>query len=678
MLIRGEAPYTYAEVYAGSLNLSENIPSVALTGTLTLTSGSTAVTGAGTSFITELHLGQSVLVVDDGDNRAFLLVVQRIISDTSFITWQAPTFTGTVLGEQGWRLPILFSVDTQRGSLLWGNVLRFDKGTLLSVGSGAFYLNGQLITVSLIADREPQISIFNPNAGTYASSRLGMDTPAPPTLAAVSGGTKGMQAGNYSIVIQPAKTQTDGFNLPSARADVTIATDDKVRINFPAMDTTHLQNAWRVSVTTYAASLGADLNYLEGPWFYYITVDDTQVSSAGGTFDIEWLDAEVERNPIVDFTVPDDPPPDAVFVALLNNILVWISCEGPGYSSVVTSTSPGPFIFPAKPGNIEAAPTNIAFSSSPPEIILGVVSASGRLYILTPNHLQIGQGTPSDVVPVIMQPFLRAGFATPHQVVVANESLYLFTVGGPARVEAQFISQSNADVSPDRGFAAPVQSITDAWNLGNVLVGHDPTNDAICYFHSADVLNEDGFWTTEILVFGLRQNEWLGQIVLSSSTGDQVVSGVATVGGYLEFLCGGRLANNTVEVQTLRFDQVAGATINWAMAAPFSDNGVELRSHCVKRVRVTGDTTTGTLGVFGAQPTEVVDVAALAAGNASSLTGAIALPNTAGVAYGQQFPVNCANLNVSTVQIEGSYAGSGTLDRIDEIAIESAEIGVRR
>jgi len=645
---------------------------------VSLTSGSTTVTGAGTSFITELNLGQSVLVVDDGDNRAFLLVVQRIVSDTSFIAWQAPTFTGTVSGEQGWRLPILFPVDTQRGSLLWGNVLRFDKGTLLSVGSGAFYLNGQLITLSLTPTREPQISIFDPNTGIYASSPLGMDTPPAPSLAAVSGGTKGMQAGNYSIVIQPSKTQTQGFNLPSLRADVTIADDDMVRITFPAMDTAHLQDGWLVSVTTFSASLGADLNYLEGPWFNYITVDSTQVSPAGGDFDIEWLDAEVERNPIVNFAVPDDPPPDAVFVLLLNNVPVWISCEGPGYSSSVLSTSPGPFIFPAKPGNIEAAPTNVAFSSSPPEVILGAVSASGRLYLLTPNHLQIAQGTPSDVVPIIIQPFLRAGFATPHQVVIANESIYLFSVGGPARVEAQFISQSNADVSPDRGFAAPVQAITDEWNLGNVLIGHDPTNDAICYFHSADKLNDDGFWTTKILVFGLRQNEWLGEVVLSSSTRDQIVSGVATVGGYLEFLCGGRLANNTVEIQTLRFDQVAGTQVDWAMAAPFSDNGVELRSHCVKRVRITGDTTVGTFGVFGAQPTQVVDVVALEAGNASSLTGAIALPNTAGVAYGAQFQVNCSNLNVSTIQIEGQFSGSGELDRVDEIAIEAAEIGCRR
>lgn len=669
-LIRGQAPLTYAECYAGSLSLAETIATSNCTGTVALTSGSTTVTGTATTFISELHLGQFCLVVDAGDNRSFLLVVEKIVSDTSFICSRAPSFTGTTTGETLVRLPIIFPVDKDRGTAIRGNVLRFDKGTLLSVGDGVFRLNGSAVSSSLTLTRAPQISLYLQSAGTYTNFTLGMNTSTAPVLAAAGGGTKQMRAATYSIVITPERTQTIGYNNPSLQTTVTLANNDRVSITFPAMDTTHGQNAWGVWVTTFAESLGADQNYLLGPWF---RLDQYTGNTAGFTTTIEWTDAEVERNDLITFN--NDAPPQAEFVAVLNNNPLYISCQGIGSATI---TSPGPFIFPTKPGNIEAAPTDVAFSTSPPEIILGVVSAVGRLYLLTTNHLQIAQGTPSDVVPIIIQPYWKGGFVNPYQVAFVNETLYGFPVGGPTRSAANFITTNADEISPDKGFAAAVQEIVDSWVRGHVMVAHDPVNDAICFFYSANELNSSSFWTTRILVFGLRQNDWIGEVTLSSTTQDMIVSGVATVSGYLEFLCGGRLTNNTVSVGTYRFDQVAGSAVSWYAAPPFNDDGDEQRAHVVKRLRVTGKTTSGSIGVFGTQPTEVIDVAALEAGNSSSLTGAISIPNTAAVAYSQQFQVNCANLDVSTVRVQGTYAGSGVKDRVDEIMIATARQGVRR
>lgn len=667
-IIKGQPPLTYTTCYSGSLSLSETIPTANCTGTVALTSGSTTVTGTGTAFLSELHIGQRTLVVDAGDNRSFLLVVDRVVSDTSFIATKAPTFTGTVSGETLVRLPVIFAVDTQRGTQIRGNTVRLDKGTLLSVGSGVFRINGAALSASLTVTRDPKVSLYDQTAGTYTHFTLGMDTPAAPTLAAVGGGTKDMQGGNYSIVITPERTETVGYNNPSPRADVTIVTGDAVDITFPAMDTTNGQNAWGVWVTTFAASLGADLNYLEGPWFRYGQLTG---NTAGFTTTIEWLDAEVERQGIVTFN--NDPPPQAEFVAVLNNGPVWISCEGTGSS---TTTSPGPWIFPVKPGNVEAAPAEIAFSTSPPEIIIGVVSATGRLYLLTSNHLQVAQGTPSEIVPVLIQPYWKAGFKNELQVIFVDDSLYGFPTDGPSRSSAN-VSFGAEEISP-QSFAADVQSIIDTWNRGQVYVGHDPVNDAVCFFHAGDELNSSGFWTTRVLVYGLRQDDWIGDVTLTSTTQDMIVSGVATVSGALEFLAGGRLANNTVSIGTFRFDQVAGSAVPWSAASLFSDNGDESRSHTVKRVRATAKTTSGSLGVFGFQPTEVINVDLLKSGNSASLTGAVALPNTAGVALSQQFQVNCPNLNVSAVQIEGSYAGSGELERVDELYVESGQIGCRR
>lgn len=670
-LIRGQAPLTYAGCYSGSLDLSETIATSDCAGTVSLTSGSSLVTGSGTTFIADLHLGQFTYVVDAINNRGFLLVVEQILSDLEFTCSRAPEFTGAVTGRTLVRLPVLFAVDKDRGTLIRGVVVRTDKGTLLIVGDGIFRLNGDAPTATITAARRPSIGLYDQTAGTYTQFPLGMDTSAPPTLAAVAGGVKGMQAGSYSLVITPARKETDGYNNPSNRADVTIATDDKIEITFPAMDTANGQNAWGVWVTTYADSLGADLNYLQGPWHFYIQVTDDDVSPAGGAFEIEYLDAEVETNEIVSFN--NDAPGDAEYFAVLNNVPVLVSSQGRGSA---TTTSPGPLICPAKPDNIEAFPLELAFTSSPPEDILGVFTSGGRLYLLTANHLQVAQGTPSDLVPIIIQPYWATGFVNPYQAIAVKKRLYGFPVAGPTRSEEEGALGSEEDIS------AGVESIVSAWIRGHVLVAHDPVNNAVCFFHSANNLNADGFWTTRILVYGIRQGDWIGEVLLTSDTQDMIVTGVATVSGYLEFLAGGRangrLSSNVVSIGTYRFDQAAGDEVPWYVAAQYSDNGDELRSHDVSAVRVTAQVTEGSAGVFGTQPTQVVDTVALEAGNSSSLTGAITLPTTVGVAVSREFPVRVSNLSVSTVRVEGVYAGSGDRDQVDEIALETWSSGVRR
>jgi hypothetical protein len=663
MIIQGNNPLTYLNTYAGSNSMSETIATADLTGTLSLATGSATVTGAGTQFIQELNPGQYVLVVDTATHKSYLLGVRTIVSATSFIAWRAVDETAS--GLTGKRLPLIFAVDQDRGTSIWGNVVRNDKGTLLGVGAGVFRINGSALTASLTLTRAPQIALNS--SGTYTEFTLGMATSAAPTAAGAGGGTKGMQAGNYSIVITPARTQTLGYNNPSPKVVVTIATNDKINLTVPAMDTSKGQNAWDVWVTRYQDSLGSDLNYLEGPWYYQSQITG---SSAGFTAAIEWLDAEVERNDLVTFN--NDAPPSAGWVATLNNVPIWISCQGINSSIGASSSVPGPFIFPAKPNNIEAAPADIAFSSSPPETILGVVSADGRLYLLTTNSLQIAQGTPQQDVPILIRPFWNVGFARPDQLVFVNSQLYGHSVQGPARS-----SSDGVPGSEQFDFAVDVSEITDPWIAGHVTVTYDPKNNAVCYFHAANELNSSGFWTTRVLMFGLRQNRWIGDITLSSTTQDMIVTSAAMVHNKLYMLMGGRLANDTVSVGTYQWDTASGSAVSYYAAAVFSDQGVETRSHVVKRVRVTAKSTSGTLGVFGAQPTESIPVTTLEAGNSSSLTGAISVTNSSTPSQSQQFQVNCPNLVQSTVRFEGSYSGSGTVDSVHEIVIQSAVEGVR-
>lgn len=658
----GSRDLAYWECFAGPENLSETIATSTLTGTLSLTANSKTIAGAGTAFTTELHLGQFVLANDPGNSRSFLLVVEEIISTTSIKVSRAPS--ATVSGLTGYRTPVIFSYDRQRGTAIRGKVERTDKGTLFSVGDGTFRVNGSALSATLALTRAPKISLLNSGAGTYTHYTLGMPTPAAPVLTAVAGGTKGMQPAAYSVVITSERKETLGFNNPSPRADVTIAAGQRVQITFAAMNAASGQNAWGVWVTRYVDSIGAGRDYLNGPWYRYMQVTDADVSSAGGNYNVEWLDAEVEGGANI-VTFDNDAPPAAEFVALFNGIPVYISTHGAG------DTSPGPFVSPAKLNNVEAAPAELAIPTSPPEVIIGVEAALGRLYVLTPNHLQITQGTNNPDYPVILRPYWDAGFINPYQLAFASGILYGATTAGPAR------SVGDGDeLEAERTWAAPISEFVQQWVMGHVMVRIDPLNNCACYFHSAWSLNSSGFWTTRVWMWSLSQQEWVGDILLSSTTTDMIVTGVATIGNYLEFLCGGRKSDNTVEVNTYRFDTATGSSVPYYMAANYSDSGEELRPKKVGPAYITAKLTSSTFKVYAVAPGETVDVSALEAGTSSDASLSLAT-STSITAYGQK-KFNVKNAKQHTVRIDGTWAGSGSKDRIEEIVYEAEVQGSRR
>lgn len=736
LIVRGRGDSCYLQAYSGEGNLGEDLAMVALTGTISLTAGSTTIAGVGTLFQSQCHLGETIVGILN--NQSWLLKPRRIISDTSMVVWAAPANTITLV--VGWRMARLYSINDQRGTSPWGNAIKRDKGSYIGCGDGTFRVNGAALNATWALARQPSISLFEPTTETYTNFPLGMHTPAAPVLAAVGSisissatnanpvvfttatahgltsgerytisgatvgwtgvngvfvvtvtstttfsipvnstgfgalsgtlvvsGAKGMQAGSYSLVITSARKQTGGYNNPSLRADVTIANGDLIKITFGAMDTTHGSNAWRVWVTTFSDTLGADLNYLNGPWHFYIEVTDAMVSSAGGVYVIEYLDAEVEGNELVSFN--NDAPTDAEFVAVLNDGLVYISCQGQGNATNPTMTSPGPFIVPSKPNNIEAAPLDLAFSSSPPETILGVVSAQGRLYLLTFNHLQIAQSTPDDNVPILIRPFWRDGFTGPDQLVFVNGTLYGYPVAGPSR------SVGDGDeIEAERDWAADVSEITDDWNPGHVTVVYDPFRDMVLFIHSADHLNAAGYWTSRVLGFGISQGFWVFDRLITSNTHDCIVSGVATVGDRAELLIGGRGAANT---PTNRVN--AGTGSAWYVVPPVSDNGSEERSTVIKAVSVKGKLTSAAAKIFTYDVEDPVLITDLEAGT-NSASGSIALPNSTQVTQSQRQTINCPNATLSSVRIEGTYTVTpgAIADRIDSVLLERAIQGVRR
>ena len=668
LIKRGRGSQSYWESAGGPENLSEPATTETLTGTISMTANSRTVTGSGTLFTTELRAGQWFLTVDTTNHRSFLCAVERIASNTELRISRAPNYDVTNM--LGYYEPVIFAVNNQRGMARRGNVVRYDKGTYFGVGAGEFKINGASLSAPLILKRKPQISTLS--GGIYTHSDLGLPDANVPVLTAVAEGVKGMQAAQYGVVVTRERIETVGFGNPSEPASVTITAGQRIKIDFGEMDGPSKQNGWGIWGTRLVDAADASgKNYLNGPWFRVMNgsgpngmVIAADLAQEGGqAFITEWLDAEIEANDLVTFD--NDPPPDAEFIGLFNNVPVWISCDGPG------STSPGIRLFPAKPSNIEAAPAGLAYPTSPPEEILGVFSALGRLFLLTPNHLQVTVGTGRDDLPVIIQPFWKSGFKNPFQIDFTNGWLYGCSTAGPSRSVGEGDEQE-----ADRSWAWPITEYTKNWIMGHMLVRHDPILDAMCYFESAHSLNDSGFWTTRVWCWGLEEQEWVTDILLTSTTHDCIVSGVATVGDHLEFLMGGRTSSDTVEIGTYRFDTGTGPT-PWYAVPQFSDSGDSQRKKRLgPGVYASGKITNGQMKFYGAGSGQKIPVNRIEDGTDPLMT--IQLNNSGGVIEGARRQINVRGVKLHTARLEGVWDGLGSRDRIEDFSYETDIYGVRQ
>lgn len=576
--IRGTSDQLYLEAYNGDLDLNENVPNTSLTGTFARTAGNSLVMGTGTLFTQELIMSQGFVIGSD------LYSVTEVISNTALRV--SPLPDTTLSGDTGFIPHILMDVDNMRGTLARGSIVRFPKGNLLIVGQGQVRLNGATITpVSVTASKRLQLCVYDPATNAYAVYPLGMKTPVLTTVTATGSGTKNMQAGVYSIRITPARVSTDGENQPSNKVEVTLTDNQRIQITFPAMDTAAGQDAWNVYGSLYSTAGG-----IQGPWFFVQQVTISQADPLGGsTVIIEYNDAEISGSAILQFD--NDPPPDAAFCASLQGVPVLVSTNGPGrvltgtaamtaadatltgtgtqwltdlglgqdilvmgqpYTVIavdsdtsievsptpvatasgmpvmLASTCPGPTIRPAKFDNVEAFPADFAVSVSPPEHILGVREANGRLFLMTENRLHMATLTGNPDLPVSVRPFWRSGFRNSEALCIVNGTLYAFTTNGATRS----IADGDEGIEEHR-FAADVASIMETWPPENVKVGYDPGLEAVVYFCPNLTDPDDVFFSTNALAYNLRLGNWSPTAIVNNSIGNDNVTGVATVAGKL-------------------------------------------------------------------------------------------------------------------------------------------------
>lgn len=221
------------ENYPGHLDLSENydLTAFAITGTISCSASGTTVTGSGTAFTTELHVGQLLLAANGNE----VFCVKSITSDTSFVTDRPAT--AAVSGQAAYRLPVMCPVDGKRAVLLRGNAILGDRKDIIYAGDGSLFLNGT--DTGFDATATPK-RLERLTDGSYIEFPIGFSTtPTVPVISATTGGSKKMIAGSYSFLVAWFNYATEGFSNPSAAVkqdstptDLTIAAGGRFLLDF--------------------------------------------------------------------------------------------------------------------------------------------------------------------------------------------------------------------------------------------------------------------------------------------------------------------------------------------------------------------------------------------------------------------------------------------------------------
>ena len=664
----------FYEAYAGSENLNEPIPSGGLTGTLAFSPTTNLITGTGTDFFGELHIGSLVLA------NAEPLVVIQIISNTQFRSGRLPSTTETVA--TGEIAPIIFAVDINRGTLLHGNATQYDKGTILCVGSGTLRINGSVLPGdSLIASRRAQVALYDSATNTYDVQDIGFDEV--PTISntditvVTSGGTKNMSAGYYSFKVAYYSTITTGWGNPTetllaggtAGYQVSAA-NSTFNFDFSGDTPPAKADGYIIYGSAFAGSSAiSQVNAIQGGWFQIGNPIPFSALTAG-EYAFDYTDFDLS----VTVSFDNDPPPDAEYVASLDRYPFMISTNGKGVDSAgrELSTSPGAFVSPIKAENFDAYPSSYKVPTEKGEVIIGSVSAAGRIFVLTSNTLQAVTPTGIPQAPFTCRPFWKRGFQAPYNLMFLDDTLYGFTTQGMYRSIAQ-----GDEGSESNDFAANVETQTASWHGAYVFVEHDPKNEQICFFYSASRQNENGYWETDILPYSLRQRDFNPTIVLSDPDRDMIVSGVASVGGHLEFIAGGRRDGTTNQWDTWQYDTGSDMDVPYYLAWNYMDAGVEITPKIIRNLRPKGKFTDASVQIYAVYPDTEIDITDLETG-ANSIVD-FALDDSLTVKQYKIFKRKIKNALMWTARIEGTANWDGDVatvkDQFQELAYDIVETG---
>lgn len=395
----------------------------------------------------------------------------------------------------------------------------------------------------------------------------------------------------------------------------------------------------------------------------------------GDKFRFDCLDEEL----LEEYFGDDYAPSDAEFVAKLEDRPLLISCFGKRtVTSSKTGSNPGPLVSLSKFSNPDGFPPE--WTAGGQHNIIGHFEGAGRIFLMTPASLDfvtptglLGQSARGGLdieLPMIWRPYWKTGATNRYSIVLDDDTLY-------GRSGGKFIrSIGNGDENVRKyDFGAVVEDITRDWNDAFTYTVRNPRDGQVCFIRSAAYKNSSGYWVSEIWPFSVWADAWLPKVVLSSTTRDQIICGVATIDEQLEYLVGGRVSGGTYQVETKRFGAgAASGNVNWYFVWQPSDDGAEDRMKRLHSLRLLGKVTTCNVQIHGARPGQELSLANIENGDGANTnayySGNIGLDDSDQLTRYLEQNVKISKLANYAVRIGGRWSTSDTVrDRVDELVI---------
>lgn len=415
---------------------------------------------------------------------------------------------------------VVQEIDTQRGYLPAGNLVRYPGGALFGISeiANAPVFLDEVAAFNLSANAG-ELTVARESGGTWTAIPAGLPTPTLSTVAATSGGTKEM-AGDYSVRIARKRSWDEAYSGWSEAITVTIAAGEQVRVTFPAADSASEQDQWVIAASKKAQNV-------TGPWYEVFDATEIEESAlpGGRTYDIEWHDSDLKV--LIATDVQAAPP--GRFLFFLDNILHLVASGG-------SATQPDSRIWPMLPNNPTMTRRSARTITANGHTIVGVLGGQDVALLMCKQSLQIATPTGrTSGSPTTCRQRWDFGFYDQHAGVVVEGYFYGWSGKRLARVSIAELretsSRENATAATE--FTRPVESLLRTFSAENIVVGVDPVRNAVIVFHrnivagtttAVPFMHRDGVWSSPWTIQGL--------VYSAADVGGQLVITVLSGGNY--------------------------------------------------------------------------------------------------------------------------------------------------
>lgn len=416
-----------------------------------------------------------------------------------------------------------------------GSIIGLIARAIGFIGDGPLSVDG--VDTGLLATTSLQLLLYRSGAYEASAYIAGLDPPSAPTIAEHSTNVSTTNFGTTSAVIWFVRSATGGRSRKSAVSNLITVSGKKVRLTVEAADlvAAAAMGADRIGVGVTEWGFGST-----GPHFMYpinsggefAITDLTTVDGVANSLELDWASAELQGQDLAPLS--DDPPPEAVFAAALEDSIAVIGAFG-DLDDGVSLDEPGTVIAVSLKVYIESFPADqFLFLPGAPR---GVIQrpSQGFDFIGGADFMCALTYTGADPPMALQTIWDSTGITAQGNMFIGEGGrLYVFSNGSPIRL--------GREGEPETEWAKDVVEDMKNWDARFVVGGWDDKNKLDVFFHKQ-----------EARAYSPQLDRWSPKLDFSEvfST-NEVVCAAVTVEGVLYFATRDTVATtDTLKLYTL-------------------------------------------------------------------------------------------------------------------------------